>query len=140
MWPWITNIIGAATKADLKAQETRMNARIALLQATLTAGFATANTRLDRIEASKSAEDKALADVTAAETTDRATITQMQQEEVDLKAQIADLQKKVDAGTFTDEDAAALSSIEAQYETLAARISKDAGPDLPPAPTTAPTE
>lgn len=106
-----------------------MNAKIAALQTALTAGFTAAHARLDRIEAAKVTEDQALADVTNAEAADRATITKMQAEEADLKAQIAALQAKADAGTFTPEDAAALADIETQYEALAARIAADAGPD-----------
>ncbi len=110
-----------------------MNARIALLQSAFTAGFTAANARLDSIEAAKATEDASLAAVTSAEATDRATITAMQAEEADLKAQIASLQAKVDAGTFTDEDAAALTDIEAKYAALVARITKDAPPDTPTA-------
>ncbi len=112
MWAWLIDRLGLATKADLEKQEKKMNAAIAGFQQRMTAGFAAANEKLSQIEGDEAG--------------DKAKIAALQTEEDALKQQIADLQAKQAAGTFGEDDAAALADVESKYAALVARITADA--------------
>ena len=103
--------------------------------------------QLGRIEAKLDAlltrEQKVTAQITAFQTQMQSLagqlgtdFDQIKTEEDALKAQIADLQAKQDAGTFGPDDQAALDATEKQYADLVTRASSLVAAQQPPPATT----